>query len=132
MWQKILVPLQAADACEQLIEPLTDLVLVSNAEVVLLTIIPEQSAEEAEQCARENLALLLSQLRKRGVSARFAMRSGQAVGEIADYAHVNRVDAIAMAAPQYRGLRRLLAPDIVDRVIQETYVPIVLLRPRLR
>jgi nucleotide-binding universal stress UspA family protein len=85
------------------------------------------AAELAE--ARRYLALVLDRVRRVGMSVTARAVTGAPATAIATVAREEGVDLIAMATQGRGGLRRLAVGSVADSTLQETTVPVLLVRP---
>lgn len=140
----ILVPLDWSRLAGTVFGPVIDLAKAMGARVTLTSIvtpvvlgpkilpIAPEAPDEDELRATEYLEELADDLRAEGldvdvlvVSANDPVRGIILVGEVCG------ADLIAMATHGFAGLSRLMAGSVTDRVLRESRVPMLVMRPTL-
>jgi nucleotide-binding universal stress UspA family protein len=140
---RILVPLDGSPLAENILDPIGRLASQLSAEIVLLRVVerhplgvygvsphPAQSLLAADLAdARGYLADILDRIRRVGMSVTARTVVGVPSTTIATVAQEEGVDVIAMATHGRGGLRRLAVGSVADSTLQETTVPLLLVRP---
>src|SRR5512139_59170 len=87
---------------------------------------------ELERLARQQLAVLAAELRKRRVRARTLMLLGNAHQVIAETAKKVRADLIVMSTHGRSGLSHVLIGSVAERVVRIAPCPVLTVRAQLR
>ncbi len=77
----------------------------------------------------DELAQVAGELRAAGYQVSTAVRFGDAVSEIIDYARSQQVDIVAMATHGRSGLREMVMGSVAKKVMHGLPMPVLLLRP---
>ncbi len=152
MYRKILVPLDGSELAECALPHVRSLAKEGSVEgVVLLRAVEAQMPlaytstddfeiapnfdfqafweEEAEK-AQKYLDDVQSRLRLEGIKVWTAVIKGAKAAEIiVDYARKNEIEMIIMATHGYTGMKKLVFGSVAFRVLQESPVPVFLIRP---
>ena len=143
MFKKILVPLDGSALAERAIDLVEKMVQGSDAEVLLLKVVPSPlgKAPEAGQ-AEESLALaervsratsylerLSTRLGAISVKSRILVSSGEPHSEILAAAHKEDVDCIVMSTHGGTALARALLGSTAEKVVYTTKRPVFLVKP---
>jgi nucleotide-binding universal stress UspA family protein len=72
--------------------------------------------------------VLGSELAKKGVHVRSAVRYGKPAAEILNHIGDNKVDLVAMSTHGRSGLSRLVMGSVVEEVVRHAKVPVLLVR----
>jgi nucleotide-binding universal stress UspA family protein len=143
MYKRVLVPLDGSPLAEGMLRFIVDIAGPLDLEVVLLRVIrpiPPQATEGSRvivvedvvgrmQNAREYLAPLAEQLRRKGIRVQTEVRHGQPiVDEILAGAREADADLIAMTTHGRSGLGRLLFGSVAEAVLRQADVPVFLMR----
>jgi nucleotide-binding universal stress UspA family protein len=76
------------------------------------------------------LASVQSRLASEGIKAKTeTMESSRPASTITDYAHENEFDLIVMATHGYTGMKKMMLGSIALKVLHESNVPVLLIRP---
>jgi len=146
MYRKILVPLDCSALAESALPHVRALAKGGDAvEVVLLKVIevdvfpiPKSYARSFDfdalrkaylEEARQYLDDLQTQLSAEGIKVKVEMLEGKAGQVIADYARQNGVDLIVIATHGYTGMKQLVFGSVALKVLHESTVPVLLIRP---
>ena len=142
MYKRVVVPLDGSPLAEGMLRFIVDVAGPLDLEVLLLRVIrtpPPQvdatiraalleSAEYSTEDAREYLAPLAADLRRRGIRVRTQVRYGEPVDEIVEYAREMAADLIAMTTHGRSGLGRWLFGSVAEAVLRQTEIPVFLMR----
>lgn len=143
MYKRVVVPLDGSPLAEGMLSFIVDIAGPLDLEVVLLRVIrpiPPQVTEGSRvivaddvagrtENAREYLAPLADQLRRKGIRVRTEVRYGQPiVDEILEGAREADADLIAMTTHGRSGLGRLLFGSVAEAVLRQAEVPVFLMR----
>jgi nucleotide-binding universal stress UspA family protein len=80
--------------------------------------------------ARKYLADVESQLRAEGIKVKTdAIEAERTAAAITDYARKKGIDLIVIATHGYAGVKKLLLGSVALNVLQESSVPVLLIRP---
>lgn len=153
MYKKILVPLDGSHLAECSLNHVTNLIKdASVSEVVLLTAVvvdlPWREMEDTTEGriappfdyralvdasvakAKEYLAKVRARFSSWGIPIKTeAIESTAPSYTITDYAEKNDVDAIAIATHGYTGMKKVLLGSVASKVLQESNVAVLLIRP---
>ena len=142
--QRILLPVDGSEYSEKLIETAMVIGARSGAHFTLLQVlqpppplafgdgipVPIQVGEEELGEAKARLDALTRDLRARGYEADSAVVvQGDVAEAIRSYAREASIDLIAMVTHGRSGWKRLVLGSVTDKVMRETSVPIMVLRP---
>lgn len=141
-FRRALIPLDGSAIAEAIIPAFLDFALPLKLEVVLLQVLAPvrpQTAEGSrfvgvnvlERLQREAevyLGRYADGFRAHGLSARTAVRVGDATTEIAAGAREYQADLIAMTTHGRSGLSRLLFGSVAEAVLRQASVPVFLMR----
>jgi nucleotide-binding universal stress UspA family protein len=150
MFERIVVPLDGSkvgEAALPVIEQLIDkLAASSKVEITLIGVItllrhwvvvgeasaPVSYTVEELKIIRERVTDYLAKtgdsLKKRGVSVKTIVSSGNAADEILKAVDETKADLIAMSTHGRSGLRRLAFGSITDKVLHGSNVPVLMVR----
>jgi nucleotide-binding universal stress UspA family protein len=146
MYKKCLVPLDGSEMAECSLNHVKNLVKEKSVgEVTILNVVKVDIpwAEITEKpidleairkplfaAARKYLADVESQLSSEGISVKMEAIEGNRPGEtIIDYAQKNGMTLIVIATHGYTGFKKLLLGSVATRVLHESPVPVLLIRP---
>ncbi len=151
MIEKILVPLDGSldsEASIPIVEEIASgcqtktihllYVTVFNAvpaggEVALDSLIPVTAYEHEQQHAATYLDKKANELKKKGLSATYQVLAGHTGGlarHILEVANTKKMDMIVMSTHGRGGLGRILIGSVASRVVQQSKIPVLLVRPR--
>ena len=146
MYKKCLVPLDGSELAECSLNHVKNLVKdKSVGEVTILNVVKVDIpwAEINERtidldairkplfaAARKYLADVESRLSSEGIAVKTVVIEGNRPGEtIIDYARENSMALIVIATHGYTGFKKLLLGSVATRVLHESPVPVLLIRP---
>ncbi len=146
MYQKVLVPLDGSDLAECTLSHLKSLIKdASVGEVTLLNVvkidIPWAELENRQfdlnalreplfAASRKYLAEAESRLSSQGITVRKeSIEANRPADTITDYAKKNGMDLIIMATHGYTGLKKLMLGSVASGVLNQSSVPVLLIRP---
>jgi len=152
MFKRILVCLDGSKLGEQIMPYATEEAIHFQGKLVLLQVVQEpvafspaipgeaplpietdvmlEGTKEALKRARDYLEELAAPLRKKGIQVKTVAIPGRADEAILDYASANRIDLIAIATHGRGGLRRAVFGSVADRVLRESRLPVLVIRPQ--
>jgi len=80
--------------------------------------------------AKQYLAKVQSRIASQGFTVKTeAVESRSAAETITDYAQKNKCDVIVIATHGYTGMKKMLLGSVAARVLHESRVPVLLIRP---
>ena len=146
MYQKVLVPLDGSDLAECALSHVKSLVKDGSAgEVTLLNIvqidIPWAEVENVHfdmnvlreplsAASRKYLAEAEARLSSQGIKVKTeSLEANRPAYTITNYALKNGMDLIVMSTHGYTGLKKLLLGSVAFGVLNESHVPVLLIRP---
>jgi nucleotide-binding universal stress UspA family protein len=145
MFKKILVPLDGSELSESALTNVIDLTMDCHAlEVILMRIrepldpnvigtLDAKVAVELDQAYRDEaagyLAKIVENLKKKGISAKTEVLSGNPAEEIIKYSQKNNVDLIIMSTRGRSGISRLVFGSVAEKVIRNSTVPVLIKPP---
>jgi nucleotide-binding universal stress UspA family protein len=142
MYQKVLVPLDGSELAECALQHVKKMVKEGYAgQIIVLNVIdihPSIFAEGVDANyvmksqltnAKKYLANLHEQFRAEGLEIKTEVLKGTAAQAIAEYAEQNGVDLIVIATHGYSGMKRLMFGSVALRVLHDSHVPVLLIRP---
>ena len=146
MYQKVLVPLDGSDLAEAALPQVRNLAAGGFiGEVILLSIIeidlmgiPSTRAGVIDLPAlrkdhfdrsQEYLEKIRSGLSAGGINVKTEAVEGKPAQTIVNYAEANDVDLIVIATHGYSGMKRLMFGSVALRVLHDSHVPVLLIRP---
>ncbi len=149
MYKKCLVPLDGSELAECSLNHVKNLIKEQSVgEVTLLNVvkvdIPWNEVSETNKkpidleairrplfaAAGKYLAEVQSRLASEGLAVKTAAIEGNRPGEtIIDYARENGMSLIVMATHGHTGFKKLLLGSVATRVLHESPVPVLLIRP---
>lgn len=144
MYKRILVPVDGSPLSEAVLPHAQALAQAEGAEIVLLRVAVNPSAEfsfsdpalaselikEMEAETKIYLKDLCSKVESTGVHTAYLMRVGPIADTILEVASAMRADIIAMSTHGRSGLQRWLIGSIAERVVHQSPVPVLLIRPQ--
>jgi nucleotide-binding universal stress UspA family protein len=152
MFKKILVCLDGSKLAEQIMPYAAEEAIHFQGKLVLLQVVQEPVAfspaipgeaplpietevivertEEALNRAKDYLEKLAVPLRKKGMQVKTVAIPGRADEAILDYANTNGINLIALATHGRGGLRRAVFGSVADRVLRESGLPVLIIRPQ--
>ena len=79
--------------------------------------------------SRKYLEKIQSELSSEGIKVKTESLEGTPAQTIVDYAEANDVDLIVIATHGYSGLKKLMFGSVALRVLHDSHVPVLLIRP---
>ena len=146
MYQKVLVPLDGSDLAEAALPQVRNLagggfigevILFSVIEIDLMGIpstrvgVIDLSAFRKDHFDRSQkyLEKIRAGLSAEGINVKTEAMEGKAAQTIVNYAETNDVDLIVIATHGYSGMKRLMFGSVALRVLHDSHVPVLLIRP---
>ncbi|MDP2908164.1 MAG: universal stress protein [Nanoarchaeota archaeon] len=146
MYQKILVPLDGSKVAECALSHVKNLVKDGAVgEVTLLNVVNvylqgygEYPGHVNINAIRENLIMesrkyladVESRLASEGIKVKKESLEGNRPADaISDYAQKNGIELIVIATHGYTGLKKLMLGSVALRVLHNSHVPVLLIRP---
>jgi nucleotide-binding universal stress UspA family protein len=144
---EIMVPLDGSPLAEAVLEPVTALARLWDAEISLVQVVlpviltgdpllpfPNGYSDEImnmrREAAQDYIQDVAERLREAGVRASGVAVIGGAVGEtLLDLAQPDRVSLIATATHGRGGVRRLVLGSVADKLVRGAQVPVLVVRP---
>lgn len=144
MYKKILVPLDGSELAKKGLEEAEKLAKIFNSEIILFQVVPFLPIygspelvtplivdEKQKEFAERYLADLTEELKKKGLQAKYMVKTGQQVAvEIIDYAKESGVDLIVMCTHGRSGITRWVLGSVALKVLTRAETPILLLRSK--
>ncbi len=144
MYKKILVPLDGSELAKKGLEEAEKLAEIFNSEIILFQVVPFLPIygspelvtplivdEKQKEFAERYLADLTEELKKKGLQARYMVKTGQQVAvEIIDYAKESGVDLIVMCTHGRSGITRWVLGSVALKVLTRAETPILLIRSK--
>src|SRR5262249_8461250 len=128
VFSTILVPLDGGDIAAGVLPAALTLARATHTSLCLLTVVEEDAAAR-RAAAEANLSFIAAGLRAEGVPAEVVVRAGAAAAEIISGAAAAGADLIAMATHGRSGLARAFLGSVAERVVKDSPVPVLLMRP---
>lgn len=142
MYQKVLVPLDGSALAECALPQVKKMAKEGFVkDVILLTVIdihPSAFMEGSDVTviyqaqldnSRDYFKNLQAQFQTEGVEVKTEILQGATAQTIADYARQNEIDLIVIATHGHTGMKRLMFGSVALRVMHESPVPVLLIRP---
>jgi len=143
MYQKVLVPLDGSELAEcalaeanKLAEGglVREIVLLSVVEIPTLAMGEGIDYPMLRKSRFEKFQKYLESVRSRvvseGIGVTTEVQEGNAAQMIITYVKKNAVDLIVIATHGYSGMRRLMFGSVALRVLHDSDVPVLLIRPK--
>jgi len=144
MYKKILVPLDGSELAKKGLEEAEKLAKFFESEIILFQVVPFLPIygspelvtplivdEKQKEFAERYLADLAEELKKKGLQAKYMVKTGQQVAvEIIDYAKESGVDLIVMCTHGRSGITRWVLGSVALKVLTRAETPILLLRSK--
>ena len=142
MYKRVLVPLDGSRLAEGILPLVLLITGPLDLEVVLVRVVPPIPPQTLEgtgpfmvdvvatrlEEAREYLAGVAANLRKRGVRVITEARTGEPVTELVAAAREPGADLIAMTTHGRSGFGRLLFGSVAEAVLRQAKVPVLMMR----
>ena len=136
--KRILVPLDGSKLSEKVLPQVELLAKQSNAEVILLRVVPfswpneflhvREMGDKLDKEASDYLFTINAKLVEKGISGECCVHEGSVPEIVCDFAKENGIDLIAMSTHGRRGVKRWALGSVADKVIQTSSVPVLLYR----
>lgn len=127
--RRVIVPVDGSKLAEQTLPWAADLARMLKAQLVFLHVYPlgpagmTQRAEDVFDALRERMVRQCQLLRKKGVKARFAVRSGDAADRVLRFA--GRNDMILTTTHGWGGFKRWIFGSVAEKLIHEARIPVL-------
>jgi nucleotide-binding universal stress UspA family protein len=132
-FHKLLVPLDGTSQAAVALPLARTVATATGAEIVLLRVVPEGMLgpdEPASEGARKNLAAIAAELGRAHLTVHPLVQAGVSPAEeILWAAEREHADLIVMATRGQMGIRRAVLGSVAERVVAESPIPVLLLRP---
>lgn len=146
MFKKILVPLDGSDLAEAILPYVYDLATCTQAEVLVLSVetnpafefafadpsVVGRIVQDLEAQVRTYVAGVEIRLRGMGVNVTTKVIEGPIAPTILQVAKDEHADVIAMSTHGRSGPARWVLGSVADRIVRESPVPVLLIRPSVR
>jgi nucleotide-binding universal stress UspA family protein len=145
MYQRILVPLDGSKLSEAVLPHAEKLAHALNVEIVLLhvdvTPAPEfdqhvpalapvmEEIKHKHSEEKHYIDHVRSNLESEGIRATYLLRDGPVAETIMEVAEIMQADLIAMSTHGRTGMLRLLLGSVAEKVVHESKIPVMLIRP---
>ena len=145
MYQRILVPLDGSSLSEAALPHAEKLAHVLNVEIILLHVdvspapifdphespLNPQPEEFKKMYADEKsyIKAVCAKLEGKGLRATFLLRVGAVAETILETAETMQADIIIMSTHGRTGLLRLLLGSVAEKVVHQSKIPVMLIRP---
>jgi nucleotide-binding universal stress UspA family protein len=135
---KILIPLDGSKLSEEILDHIEYLAKRSNAEIILLRVVPffwpdeflhvRKMGDKLDNEACQYLYAMNAKLERRGIAGEVYVDEGHIPGVICDFVKEKEIDLIAMSTHGMGGLRKWYLGSVTDKVIQGSSVPVLVYR----
>jgi nucleotide-binding universal stress UspA family protein len=145
MYNRILVPLDGSELAECALPHVINLIKQGSAEeVIVLNVVgvdipwDEMDRGVDSYALRQKLLVaskkyienIASKLSSEGIKVKAeSIEHNRPAHTIVDYANQNSVDLIVMATHGYAGIQKMLLGSVAFKVLNESHVPVLLIRP---
>ena len=145
MYKKVLVPMDGSKLAECALPHVKNLIKEGAAgEVIILNVvgvdIPWEEMDKGIDfnamrqqllsTSEQYIASIASQLSVEGIKVKAeSIEHSRPATTIVDYAKKNSVDLIVMATHGYSGIQKMLMGSVAFKVLHESHVPVLLIRP---
>jgi nucleotide-binding universal stress UspA family protein len=146
MYQKVLVPLDGSELAECALPEvkklagggiIKEVVLLNVVEIDFMGIpsthtgVVDLNVFRKAQFGRskEYLEKIQSDLNSERINVKTATLEGTPAQVIVNYTETNDVDLIVIASHGYTGMKKLMFGSVAFRVLHDTHVPVLLIRP---
>lgn len=139
VYDRILFPTDGSEAADEVLEHVLDLAVGVEATLYVLNVadtnrdsvatIEGQVVDVLVDEGEEIVDAAADRARERGVNVETEVLQGDPYRTIVDYADTRDVGLIAMPARGRRGLDRFLLGSVTERVIRQSDVPVLTIRP---
>ena len=136
--KRILIPLDGSKFSEAALTHIEMLVKQSDAEIILLRVVPflwpsgfvqaREMGDKLDKEASNYLCSINSKLTVKGMEGEVFVREGNIADVICDFAKENRIDLIAMTTHGRGGVRRWALGSVAEKIVRSSPVPILLYR----
>lgn len=121
---KVLIAYDGSATGEKIIKFLTQIPLVKDLELHILTIAKGSS----ENTYQDKLNKAVSQLQEAGFKPQFSLLQGEPEKVITDYIHQNNINFLIMGAYGHSRIRHLIIGSTTVQVLRSTRIPVLLFR----
>jgi nucleotide-binding universal stress UspA family protein len=132
MFSRILVPLDGSAQSNVALPLSRTLARQTGAQITLLRVVPQPyllTEREDFDETREALKRIADGLASSGIAVESVVRAGEIVDEILKQSRTQGADLIVMRTHGRVGLGRAVLGSVTERVLAESKVPVLLLRP---
>ncbi len=142
MYQKVLVPLDGSDLAEcslpHVIKMAKEGFIKDICVLTVIDIHPSALLEGADTTviykaqmdnSREYIGKVKARFKAEGIEVKTEILQGSAAQMISDYANEKKIDLIVIATHGYSGVKRLMFGSVAFRVLHDSHVPVLLIRP---
>ena len=142
MYQKVLVPLDGSDLAECALPHVKKMAKEGFIkDIYLVTVIdihPSALLEGADTTviytaqmnnSREYMNKVKAQFQAEGIAVKTEILQGPAAQVISDYANEKQMELVVIATHGYSGVKRLMFGSVAFRVLHDSHVPVLLIRP---
>lgn len=126
MYRSLMVPLDGSALAETAISYAEGIAKRAKSKIILFSTCAEGELSEHE--ASIYLGGKVEELRALRLEATQAISHGAAADEILNFSEKNRVDLIIISTHGYSGISRWVAGSVCNKVIYESYVPVLLVK----
>lgn len=138
MFQRILLALDGSPVSEAIFPYLRPLVHRSGVQLFLVRAVTPAAVEplaevleEERRAAERHLSSVADRLREQGIQVRTFVRVGSPPRVLSRVAAEEYADLVAMSTHGRTGLERALFGSVTDRMLRESPVPVLAIRPRM-
>jgi nucleotide-binding universal stress UspA family protein len=145
MYRKILVPLDGSKVAEGVLPHAKALAYSEGAELILLTVganptmdfmfsdpgLAQNAVLEQEERAKKYVGVIEAELKAAGFRVSMLLRVGSVAETILGVAEEAKADLIAMSTHGRTGPARWLLGSVAEKVVRNSNVPVLLIRPKL-
>jgi len=124
--QKILIPLDGSEVAEKAVSSGEEMARRLGSELLLMSVCG--NGESSEQNLSAYLQDKAERLQQSGINSTTVTIGGDAPDQIIDFAERNGIDLIIMSTHGKTGISRWPMGDTCNKVLHESYVPLLLIR----
>jgi nucleotide-binding universal stress UspA family protein len=129
LFEKLLVPLDGTAESALALPIARAMARATGATVTLLRVLPADEDDRTTGAAQRELDGIAAELTAGGLTARTVVQTGDPAQTIVAHARMGEADLIVMRTHGRAGLARAVVGSVAERVLTQSPVPLLLLRP---
>jgi len=129
LFEKLLVPLDGTAESAVALPIARAMARATGATVTLLRVLAADEADGITRAAQRELDGIAAELTAGGLTARTVVQAGDPAQTIVAHARMGEADLIVMRTHGRAGLARAVVGSVAERVLTQSPVPLLLLRP---